>query len=65
MRELEVLEFIKDHIKKVGYPPTVREIAMACDMSSTSVAAYYLDKLENDRRIKRHPRVARGIVVNE
>ena len=46
-----------------GIPPTVRDIQKACDISSTSVVDYNLDKLEQAGYINRRPDVARGIKI--
>jgi len=64
-RELDALAYIKKYIKETGYPPTVREIAKGCGMSSTSVVTYHLAKLERQGKITRTSYTARGIVVNE
>jgi SOS-response transcriptional repressor LexA len=49
-------EFIWDYILKQceaqgGVPPTVREIQAACQLSSTSVVNYHLNKLIEAGRI--------------
>lgn len=59
----EILAFIKSYIVANGFPPTVREIMEANQMSSTSVASYYLKLLEKDGRITRQHHRARSIVV--
>ena len=44
-----------------GYPPTIRDIAAGCGISSTSVVAYNLDKLAQAGYIRRHSDISRGI----
>jgi repressor LexA len=44
-----------------GYPPTIRDIASGCAISSTSVVKYNLDILERNGYIRRHGEIARGI----
>lgn len=41
-----VMDAITNHIDRTGMSPTIREIQMACDLSSTSVAYYHVKKLE-------------------
>ena len=38
VREQKILDFMKNEIKKKGYPPTVREICAAIGIKSTSTA---------------------------
>jgi repressor LexA len=57
-RILEVLERFTD---KYGYPPSIREICAEADISSTSVANYYLEQLEEMGYIDRDRRVSRGL----
>lgn len=56
-----IIEFIHEHIKEKGYPPSVRDIAKGCQISSTSVVAYNLNKLEVAGYIRRHSDISRGI----
>jgi len=63
IRRNTIYEFIINYIDENGYPPTLREIADGCDISSTSVVDYHLEKMEEMGMIKRVPKVARGIVV--
>ena len=41
-----VYEFIKAHVSKMGYPPSVREICSELNISSTATVHYYLTKLQ-------------------
>lgn len=52
MRKIDqAYEFIKDYIDQKDYPPTIREIANALDIKSTSTISYYLQKLEENNKI--------------
>lgn len=64
-KEELLLTFIKDHLQRFGYPPTVREMCRAVKVSSTSTIAYYLNKLEENGLIKRSPNKNRAIEVIE
>ena len=55
---LEVLQRFNDEF---GYPPSIREICTEADISSTSVANYYLERLEKLGYIERDRRVSRGL----
>ena len=56
-----IIEFIHDFLRDNGYPPSIRDIAAQCGISSTSVVAYNLNKLEQAGYIRRHTDVSRGI----
>jgi len=60
-RQRRILEFIEDYIDKHEFPPSIREIGNAVNISSTSVVNYNLKKLEAAQYIKRDPSVSRGI----
>ena len=60
-----ILEYITDYINRVKIPPSIREIAEDCGISSTSTVVYHLDRLERQGAIRRIPGVARGIVLCE
>lgn len=60
-RQRKIIEFIHQFLVDNGYPPTVREIASGCGISSTSVVNYNLNILEQAGYIRRHPEVSRGI----
>ncbi len=63
-RQKSILVFIADYVKDHNYPPTIREIGTACEISSTSVVKYNLSKLERDELIVRHKEVSRGLSLN-
>ncbi|MBI4294544.1 MAG: transcriptional repressor LexA [Chloroflexi bacterium] len=60
-----ILSFIRDFVEEHGYPPSIRDIATGCHISSTSVVAYNLDILEKGGYIRRDPEVSRGVEVLE
>ena len=63
VRQERILHFITDFIEEQGYPPTVRDIQYACDISSTSVVDYNLNILQREGNIRRSPDISRGIEV--
>ena len=56
-----IINFVTEFLHDKGYPPTIRDIASGCGISSTSVVAYNLDKLEQAGYIRRHSDISRGI----
>lgn len=64
-KQARILGYIRSYILASGYPPSLREITDACHFSSTSVAAYNLDRLVEQGRIERDPDIARGIRLVE
>jgi repressor LexA len=60
-RALEMLAFIKRFSRENGYPPTIREIGEAFEISSTNGVRYHLNRLEKDGLLKRSGRISRGI----
>ena len=60
-RQQQIIDFIYHFGKEGGYPPTIRDIARGCGISSTSVVDYNLNILEKKGYIRRHREVARGI----
>lgn len=45
-KQLEILRYIYDTVKRRGFPPTVREICAAVELSSTSTVHGHLARLE-------------------
>lgn len=45
-RQIEVLRYIHEQVTRKGYPPTVREIGEAVNLSSTSTVHGHLARLE-------------------
>jgi repressor LexA len=64
-RQRKILDFIKSFALDNGYPPTIREIGEAVDISSTSVVNYNLNALQNEGYIVRERTVSRGIRLRE
>jgi repressor LexA len=60
-RQKRIIIFIHEFLRDKGYPPSIRDIADRCEISSTSVVAYNLDRLEEAGYIRRHSDVSRGI----
>ena len=60
-KQRRILEFVGDYIDGNGYPPSMREICSALDISSTSVVSYNLDRLEEAGYIARDREVSRGL----
>jgi repressor LexA len=60
-RQKRILQFIRDHQSEHGYPPTIREIGSAAEISSTSVVDYNLRVLQREGLIRRDREVSRGL----
>lgn len=64
-KQNEIYEYIKDYVRDKGYPPSVREICSAVNLSSTSTVHGHLAKLEKNGLIKRDPTKPRTIEIVE
>lgn len=62
-RQKKILEFINKMIKEEGYPPSVREIAKAVDLSSSATVHSHLKKLEGLGYLKRDASKPRALSV--
>ena len=62
-RQLEVLTFIKGHIKEHGYGPSLRDICAFLSIKGPNNARKHLNSLEKKGFIKREPRKSRAIEV--
>ena len=60
-KQQRILEFIRAFIDEHDYPPSIRQIQEACDISSTSVVDYNLRALEKTGHIRRDREVSRAI----
>lgn len=60
-RQRQILQFILQHIETRGYPPTVREIGEAVNLSSSSTVHAHLRSLEDAGLIKRDAVLTRAI----
>jgi repressor LexA len=64
-RHEAIMGFIELYISEHHYSPSMREISEAVKLSSTSLASYYLDRLQEEGMIRKDPHVSRSIVVVE
>ncbi|MFD0587039.1 transcriptional repressor LexA [Paenibacillus sp. GCM10027627] len=62
-RQNSILEFIKLEVREKGYPPSVREIAEAVGLLSSSTVHGHLDRLEKKGFIRRDPTKPRAIEI--
>ena len=60
-RQIEILKFIHTRVTEKGYPPTVREIGEAVQLSSTSTVHGHWSRLEKKGLILRDPTKPRAI----
>jgi repressor LexA len=64
-KQRRILDFIREFIDEHDYPPSIRQIQEACDISSTSVVDYNLRILERNGYIRRDREVSRAIELLE
>lgn len=62
-RQHDILEFIKNEVRKKGYPPSVREIGEAVGLASSSTVHGHLARLESKGLIRRDPTKPRAIEI--
>ncbi len=62
-KQQKILNYMRDFIDDRDYPPSIRQIQEACDISSTSVVDYNLRLLEKAGYIRRDREVSRAIEV--
>ena len=62
-KQLEILEYIKSEILRIGYPPAVREICEVVNLKSTSSVHSHLVTLEKNGYIRRDPTKPRAIEI--
>lgn len=60
-KQRRILQFMRGFIDQHDYPPSIRQIQDACDISSTSVVDYNLRILEKQGHIRRDREVSRAI----
>ena len=63
-RQNEILQCIIRKVQESGYPPTIREIAAAVNLSSSATIHAHLKKLEEYGYIRRDPTKPRAIELN-
>ncbi|RFU68357.1 transcriptional repressor LexA [Bacillus sp. V59.32b] len=64
-RQQDILGFIKEEVRKKGYPPSVREIGEAVGLASSSTVHGHLSRLESKGLIRRDPTKPRAIEILE
>ena len=62
-RQWRVLEVIRDHVERRGYPPSMREIGDAVGLTSTSSVSHQLSSLERKGFLRRDPNRPRAVEV--
>lgn len=60
-KQKRIIEYIQSFLEDKGYPPSIRDIQRACQLSSTSVVEYHLRALERAGILRRDPDVSRGV----
>lgn len=64
-KQLEILRYIYDTVEDRGFPPTVREICSAVNLSSTSTVHGHLSRLERKGYIVKDATKPRAIEVTQ
>jgi repressor LexA len=62
-RQQMILDFIKSEVEVKGYPPSVREIAKAVGLASSSTVHGHLERIEAKGYIRRDPTKPRAIEI--
>ena len=60
-RKQKIIDFIAATVRERGYPPSVREIAAAVDLASTSAVHHHLQALEREGLLERGASHSRAI----
>jgi repressor LexA len=60
-KQQTILDFLRQFIREKDYPPSIRDIQLGCNISSTSVVDYNLKALERLGHIRRDREVSRAI----
>ncbi|RPA62423.1 transcriptional repressor LexA [Aerococcus agrisoli] len=64
-RQLQILQFIYSNIQSQGFPPTVREICEAVNLSSTSTVHGHLSQLEKNGYLLRNATKPRAMEITD
>lgn len=64
-KQQEILVYIKDFIRDMGYPPSIREICLAVGLTSSSTVFTHLEALERKGLITRGNGTTRSIRIVE
>ncbi|MEX2599574.1 MAG: transcriptional repressor LexA [Dehalococcoidia bacterium] len=62
-RQQQILGFLREYKAEHGYAPSLRDIQIACGISSTSVVDYNLRLLQREGLIRRSPDISRAIDI--
>lgn len=62
-RQEMILQYIREHVEDKGYPPSVREIAEAVGLASSSTVHGHLSRMEQKGYIRRDPTKPRAIEI--
>ena len=62
-KQIDILLYIKNELKRQGYPPAVREICKGVNLKSTSTVHGHLEKLESKGYIRKDPTKPRAIEI--
>jgi repressor LexA len=63
-RQRQILEFIDETVRTLGYPPSVREIGEAVGLNSTATVHSHLGALQDKGYLRRDPTKPRAIEVH-
>ena len=61
----EILEFVQNKIKTEGYSPSIREIAEAVNLKSTSSVQHHLNNLVKKGIIEKKANLSRSLTSNQ
>ncbi len=61
LRRQRIIEYIAASVRQSGYPPSIREIAAAVGLASTSAVHHHLSALERDGLIERDATQSRAL----
>jgi repressor LexA len=64
-KQMQILQFICDTVEDRGFPPTVREIGNAVNLSSTSTVHGHLERLEKKGFLLKDPSKPRALEVTQ
>ncbi|MBQ3054126.1 MAG: transcriptional repressor LexA [Clostridia bacterium] len=63
--KLKILDYISEHTKEYGYPPSVREICAKVGLSSPSTVHGYLERMSKEGMIEKDSTKTRAIRVKK